>query len=214
MVFKQQRLSLFSIWEKMAIRWKRKLQECGLPCVMLLEATNEKEIQRSKQSHVCLKSSWKQRNPLWTREIMRVEENDVEHYNDRNHEDNSVTAQSRAFFNLAILKPLLCIPFYHKCTGKMSRKPHATPEWPKPMTSSLHHWTSEDLPMLLFPLLLVSSLGYRLSPSLQSPLIWSCLHIPSPILFLSISSASGWLHGEDQVWIGFEGWADSNSQSS
>ena len=37
------------------------------------------ERQRSKQRHVCPKSSWKQRNPLWTREIMRVEENDVEH---------------------------------------------------------------------------------------------------------------------------------------
>ena len=24
----------------MAIRWKRKLQECSLPCVMFLEATN------------------------------------------------------------------------------------------------------------------------------------------------------------------------------
>lgn len=96
------------------------------------------------------------------------------------------------------------------------------------MATSLTLWTSQDLLMLLFSLVLISSLGCRLSSSLQTFLVLllppkcanplkaqislldslknassppctiyqlyredSQRHIPSPILFLSISSALG-----------------------
>lgn len=58
---------------------KETVQECSLPCVMFLEATDEEERERGKQGRVYPKSSWKQRNPFWTRELMTVEEKDVEH---------------------------------------------------------------------------------------------------------------------------------------